>query len=95
MIVHISPGLQILDLNIVASRLIVPICSNDLMSGFHIIMQTVFASESVEVVEDFATACVDRRPIKFGLEGPGVIVGWDIAGASMGGRVVNNVERVA
>jgi hypothetical protein len=89
MIVKITPALQILDLNIVTSRLIVPICSNDLMASFHIIVETVFPSETVEVIEDFATACVDRRPIKFRLEGPSIVVRWYIAGASIGGRVVN------
>jgi len=81
-ITDLPARLQILNLDIVAASLLVPICAGNLVLGFDVIMKTVLGCKIIEIVIYLLAACVYRGPIELRLEGPGVVTGWYVAGTS-------------
>lgn len=73
-VVHNLPALEVLDLHIVAALCFIPSRAGNLVPCLDELVQSVLAGEVVEVSEDLFGASIDCRPIKLGLEGPGVIV---------------------
>jgi hypothetical protein len=73
---------EVLDLDIIAVLLMVPISSSNLVLGLDEMLQSVLIGKRVEIVVNFLTASIDSRPIEFGLERPSIVVCGDIASAS-------------
>jgi hypothetical protein len=74
MIVHHLVALKVRDLHIVASLLLIPCGTDNLMLCLDILVQTVLAREVVEVCKDLFRAGIYGRPVKFRLERPRVVV---------------------
>src|ERR1700733_8537694 len=74
--------LQILNLDIVATSLLVPVRARNLVLGFHVVMETVLGCKMIEIVIYLLAACVYRGPVELRLEGPGVVMGWYVAGTT-------------
>jgi hypothetical protein len=67
--------LRILNLDIVAASLLVPVRARNLVLGFHVIMKTVLGCKIIEIVIYLLAACVYCRPVELRFEGPGVVMG--------------------
>lgn len=80
---YLGVVLQILDLHIVATLLVIPICSIHLVLCLDKSVEMVLPCERIEVVKDFLTTSIYGRPVKLGFERPCVVVGWDIACAAV------------
>lgn len=57
------PSVQVLDRYIIATLGVVPVCADDLVAGFDVLLQTVFSRKAVKVVKDFFGRGVDLGPI--------------------------------
>lgn len=65
---------QILDLDVVAAALLVPVRADDLMLGLDVLLQSILVGESVEVLENLLSRGINRGPVEFWLEAPRVVV---------------------
>jgi hypothetical protein len=52
------------------------------MLGLDVLAEAILIRECLEVGEDLLAARVNTRPVMLWLEGPGVVVRWDVASAS-------------
>lgn len=79
-----GPRRGVLDLDVVAAAAVVPVGADDLVLRLDVLLEAVLVGEAVKVLEDLLGGRVDGRPVEFGLEAPGVVVGGDVTGASTG-----------
>lgn len=72
----------VLDLDVVATLLGVPVGTDDLVLELDVLAQVVLGGKALEVVKDVLGGRVDGGPVELGLERPGVVVRGNIAGAA-------------
>ena len=70
------------DGNIVTTLLVIPVRTGHRMVCLDVLIELVLLREAIEVIEDFTAAGIHARPIELGLKRPGVVVGWNVTGAS-------------
>lgn len=73
----------VLDLDVVAALLGVPVRANDLVLQLDILAQAVLGGKALKIVEDVLGGRVDGGPVELGLEAPRVVVRGDIASAAV------------
>lgn len=71
------------DLDVVAVLLVVPEGADDLVLGLDVALEAVLVCEGVEVIKDLCRWWIDGGPVELGLEGPCVVVGGNIASATI------------
>ena len=59
MIADNAVGVKISNLDVVASALLIPVGTNDLMLCLDVVLQAIFVGESIEVFEDFLCWGID------------------------------------
>lgn len=59
MIRNFGVGLEVLDLDVVSTLLMVPISSSNLMFSLDEALQSMSVCKSVKIVEDFFASCVN------------------------------------
>lgn len=63
MVASDSAGSEILNLDIVASSVVVPVRANDLLSSLDVLLQAIFICETVKVCENLLGGWVDGGPV--------------------------------
>lgn len=74
--------LEILDLDIVSTFLMVPVSPSNLVLSLDESFQCMSVRKSVKIVEDLFASGINTRPIEFWLERPSVVMCRDIASTS-------------
>lgn len=84
---------KILNNNVIATYLIVPIRTRNEMLCLDILTEIVFLRKIVEICVDLSAGCINSGPVCLWLKTPRIIVGWHITCTS-GGEIGQNVKRV-
>jgi hypothetical protein len=56
--------------------------ANYLVLGLDVLVEVILLGKVAEVLVDFLAAGINTSPVQLGLERPGVVVRWDVAGTS-------------
>lgn len=74
MVIYNPASLEIFDLHIVASFLLVPLCINNLVLGLDIFVESKLQCKVVKVCVYLFGTGVDSRPVKLRKERPRIVV---------------------
>ena len=68
MVCDLPSAVKVLHMHIVSAPLVVPVCARHLVFCLDKFVQPVFPREIIEIVEDFARACIDGGPVELRFE---------------------------